>query len=54
MKKVKLGGRERRERKGENKGSGSKTERGEELTVKARVGSPELSVGSAVSGYHAV
>lgn len=28
-------------------------ERGEQ-TVKARAGSPELSVGSLVSGYHAV
>lgn len=30
-----------------------KKERGE-LTVKARASSPELSVGSPVSGYHAV
>lgn len=34
--------------------TGSKAERGEELTVKAKASSPELSVGSPVSGYHAV
>lgn len=50
-----MGGRRRRGKKEERiKDQEARRRGGEELTVKARAGSPELSVGSTVSGYHAV